>query len=506
MKYPVATIACRCMLATRPRVGCAPKLRYQTDQRTNLDTFGQRVVTLMCKRLAYEADPQRRQRRSRYRETCDDGVPARRRRVPAVAAITIDRARTVAADDTVVPPDQTAALQSYLTTDAVLGMYDDGTMANDHGQSTVGICSSLIARRRRRDGGVHAHRLAWPPPAAVFGVPATPATRDRRRTRPARDEFGGADLTACSDSVLPAITAGGRGRAGVEPAGHGGRRDVRSTRRRRAEPVSEPAVARWSADLFAHRARRPRRRDRDRCRWSSAIGRGVAIGSPSCQGAAAAAVRRCRPGSASPDVDSRGPLRRCSPGMPLERARRRSRSPATPRRAIRMAARSTTCRRRSTSTSISARPSSGRCRHDTAEAGSTPVHGTIIANFARGASAPARPAGRRDTRRSRRWRESVLPGLRHDEVAAPRHGVRVHDAAAPTRTPTTSVALTLTAVARRRTSPTTARLDRERDPDRAPRRRAHRGADRADRAAVGRRACRSVLHAHRREAALGQRR
>src|SRR3954454_20115018 len=106
MKYSAATI-----VAVLLAPACAPK--FDPDRQDAPGTFGERVVTLLCKRLTYEHD-RSEVRGARYREPCDEGAPAGDGAAPTVAAITIDRARTVAAVDRAVPPDQTAALQAYL--------------------------------------------------------------------------------------------------------------------------------------------------------------------------------------------------------------------------------------------------------------------------------------------------------------------------------------------------------------------------------------------------------
>src|SRR5581483_8557183 len=91
-------------IATIAVTACAPPF---DANRVSADpgTFGERVVTLMCKRLAFEADPTD-VRGDTYRDACrggdlPDGAPA------TVAAIHADRARLVAAIDAAVPADQT---------------------------------------------------------------------------------------------------------------------------------------------------------------------------------------------------------------------------------------------------------------------------------------------------------------------------------------------------------------------------------------------------------------
>src|SRR6478735_4741451 len=87
---------------------CAPPF---DPNRTEADpgSFGEHVVTLLCKRLAWQADPFDVSG-DHLRDACrggdlPDGAP------PTVVALASDRARLVAAIDAAVPPDSTDALQ-----------------------------------------------------------------------------------------------------------------------------------------------------------------------------------------------------------------------------------------------------------------------------------------------------------------------------------------------------------------------------------------------------------
>ena len=105
---------------------CAPPF---DPGRTESDpgTFGEHVVTLLCKRLAFQADPAD-VAGDHERAACQGGdLPADA--PPPIVALEADRARTIAAIDAAVPPSTTDALQAYLTSDAVLALYDDDTMA-----------------------------------------------------------------------------------------------------------------------------------------------------------------------------------------------------------------------------------------------------------------------------------------------------------------------------------------------------------------------------------------
>src|SRR5258706_3596642 len=104
---------------------CAPP--FDPNRQPAPGTFGERVVTLVCKRLAYEAD-RSDVRGDHYRDTCNGG-DAPPDAAPTIVALVADRARLVAAIDAAVPPGQTCALQTYLTLPQILALYDDDTMS-----------------------------------------------------------------------------------------------------------------------------------------------------------------------------------------------------------------------------------------------------------------------------------------------------------------------------------------------------------------------------------------
>ncbi len=188
MKYSAAAFAAVLLV----EAGCAPKFDPQRQDAPG--TFGERVVTLLCKRLAYAAD-RSDVRGDTYRETCDHGTPAPAGAPATVAAISIDRTRTAAAIDLVVPPDQTAALQRYLTSDGVLGMYDDGTMATTTQSladmlAMIGSDPDAMAALARLGG----HR-GYRTPATAIG--------------PNQALLSAPSIDSVLDSVLPAITPGG---------------------------------------------------------------------------------------------------------------------------------------------------------------------------------------------------------------------------------------------------------------------------------------------------------
>src|SRR3569832_1528306 len=107
-------------------IGCAPALDPDR-QDADPGTFGHHVVDLLRKRLAWEATPTDVSG-ALDRDTCHGG-DARADAPVTLIALVGDRPRTATAIDTAVAPATTDALQAYLTSDAVLGLYDDDTMS-----------------------------------------------------------------------------------------------------------------------------------------------------------------------------------------------------------------------------------------------------------------------------------------------------------------------------------------------------------------------------------------
>src|SRR5690349_20098457 len=160
-------------------VACAPDY---DPTRIGVDpgTFGQRVVTLMCKRLAFQADPTDVSG-DRYREACRNGgmpddAPA------SLRALDANRARLVRAIDHVVPDEATDPLQAYLTSPEILALYDDDTMSTSI--ATLGAMMTAIGgdddgmavfeRMGAREGYRHAAQAIGP--AGAFTN--SPAIRD----------------------------------------------------------------------------------------------------------------------------------------------------------------------------------------------------------------------------------------------------------------------------------------------------------------------------------------
>lgn len=112
--------------------GCASELdtgRASADT----DSFGTTVLTLVCKRMAYQdelaADSGRVDvRGDRYRAICRQGLAAPADAPAALKVLQRERPRLIEAIDGVWPEAFLSDLQSYATSPAFLSAYDDGTM------------------------------------------------------------------------------------------------------------------------------------------------------------------------------------------------------------------------------------------------------------------------------------------------------------------------------------------------------------------------------------------
>ena len=178
-------------------VACAPDY---DPVRTGVDpgTFGHRVVTLMCKRLAYQAEPTD-VRGDHYRDACRGEVAMPADAPPTLVALAANRARLETAIDFAVPESVYEPLQRYLTSADVLALYDDDTMS----KSIASIADMLtqmssdpdamvaFARMGTRDGYRH--------PAQAIG-PAGPLTSS-------------AAIREVMSEVLPTIIEGGSSQA-----------------------------------------------------------------------------------------------------------------------------------------------------------------------------------------------------------------------------------------------------------------------------------------------------
>jgi hypothetical protein len=128
MMRRVVLVASSLVLAS----SCAPKLDT-TREPADTGSFGTTVFTLACQRVAYQRDLVDGDSRvdvsgSTYRDACRHGGPLPANPYPAIAALVDARDPIIAAVDVVFPADFLADLQAYLTGNAFLGLYDDGTM------------------------------------------------------------------------------------------------------------------------------------------------------------------------------------------------------------------------------------------------------------------------------------------------------------------------------------------------------------------------------------------
>jgi len=156
------------VLAAALCVSCAPD--FDSTRQPAPGTFGERVTTLMCKRLAFQADPTD-VRGDTYRDACAGG-PIDASAPGTLVALVDERPPLVKALDTGIPESFTSDLQAYLSSNAVLSLYDDDTMSNSIANladlldefSQAADAMTALSREGNRDG--------YRPPAAAFGAPA----------------------------------------------------------------------------------------------------------------------------------------------------------------------------------------------------------------------------------------------------------------------------------------------------------------------------------------------
>jgi hypothetical protein len=176
---------------------CAPAY---DPTRTSADpgTFGHRVVTLMCKRLAYQAEPTDVSG-DHYREACRGDVAMPDDAPPTLIALAANRARLEAAIDFAVPEDVYDPLQRYLTSPDVLALYDDDTMS----KSIASIADMLTEMSSDPDAMAAFSRMGtregYRNVAQAIG-PAGPLTSS-------------AAIREVMSEVLPTIVDGGRSKA-----------------------------------------------------------------------------------------------------------------------------------------------------------------------------------------------------------------------------------------------------------------------------------------------------
>ena len=180
---------------------CAPD--FDATRTSDSNSLGQRMVTLLCKRLAFQAEPTD-VRGDHFRDACAGGdIPADA--PPTLAALLTSRPALVKAIDTAAPDAFTGELQAFLTSDATLALYDDDTMSRSIASladlldevSHDGAALTALARVATRDG--------YRPAAVAFGFPAALALA--RSSAPGAS--GMPSLHAVLTSTVPAITAGG---------------------------------------------------------------------------------------------------------------------------------------------------------------------------------------------------------------------------------------------------------------------------------------------------------
>ncbi len=103
------------------------------ETRTPVDdgTFGTTVLTLVCKRFAYADDladgGTTDVRGDAYRDVCRQGGPAPAAATARMKALLVERDRLITATDTIFPDGFLGDLQSYLTRNDFLAIYDDDT-------------------------------------------------------------------------------------------------------------------------------------------------------------------------------------------------------------------------------------------------------------------------------------------------------------------------------------------------------------------------------------------
>jgi hypothetical protein len=187
------------VLAAAACASCAPD--FDSTRESAPGTFGERVTTLMCKRLAFAADPTD-VRGDTYRDACaggaiDASAPG------TLVALVGERPPLVKALDTGIPDSFTSDLQAYLSSNDVLKLYDDDTMStsiadladllDEFSQSTDAM--TALSREGNRDG--------YRPPAAAFGAPAALVSA-RSSASPATPS-----VDAVLEKTVPQMVAGG---------------------------------------------------------------------------------------------------------------------------------------------------------------------------------------------------------------------------------------------------------------------------------------------------------
>lgn len=184
---------------------CAPE--FDATRTSDSNSLGERVVTLLCKRLAFQVEPTD-VRGDHFRDACAGGdIPADA--PPTLVALLTKRPALVKAIDTAAPDAFTGDLQAFLTSDATLALYDNDTMSR-----SIASLADLLDEVSRDDAALAAlsrvaTRDGYRPAPVAFGVPAALALA--RSSAPGAP--GMPSLHAVLTSTVPAITAGGAAHA-----------------------------------------------------------------------------------------------------------------------------------------------------------------------------------------------------------------------------------------------------------------------------------------------------
>lgn len=146
----------------------------ETRQPVDNGTFGEKVHTLVCKRVAYLDDladgGTTDVRGDLYRDICRLGLAPPASASGKMKALQAERERLTAATDAVFPEDFLTDLQAFLTSNEFLALYDDDT--------SVAAIDALVATLRHiaaDDEAVGAlerlgHRLGYRPPTPAMGA------------------------------------------------------------------------------------------------------------------------------------------------------------------------------------------------------------------------------------------------------------------------------------------------------------------------------------------------
>jgi hypothetical protein len=153
--------------------GCHQRIDTRRDP-VDTGSFGQTVVTLACKRIAYLEDladgGTTDVRGDTYRDDCREGLAAPAGAPPALAALLARYDLLTDATDTVFPDAFLPILQAYLTSNAFLSSYDDGT-AIDAVDALVGLFELIASDAAALDALARFNvRLGYRPLAPALGA------------------------------------------------------------------------------------------------------------------------------------------------------------------------------------------------------------------------------------------------------------------------------------------------------------------------------------------------